>query len=78
LGLNEAERLPHVEIFHAGTARRGDALVTAGGRVLVVTATAPGMTEAAARAYEAADAIRFDGKTLRRDIALSGVRQTRL
>jgi phosphoribosylamine---glycine ligase len=52
--------------------------VTAGGRVLVVTATAPGMTEAAARAYEAADAIRFDGKTLRRDIALSGVRQTRL
>ncbi|MGH9400257.1 MAG: phosphoribosylamine--glycine ligase [Thermoanaerobaculia bacterium] len=77
-GLNKASRLPHVEIFHSGTARRGDALVTAGGRVLVVTATGPGMTEAAALAYEAADAIRFEGKTLRRDIGVSGIRQSRL
>ncbi len=46
--------------------------------MLVVTATAPGMTEAAARAYEAADTIRFEGKTLRRDIALSGIRESRL
>ena len=70
-GLNEAARLPNVEIFHSGTARNGDALVTAGGRVLVVTATAPGVAEAAARAYEAADLIAFEGKTLRRDIGLS-------
>jgi phosphoribosylamine--glycine ligase len=77
-GLNEAAHLPHVEVFHAGTAREGDAVVTAGGRVLVVTATAPGMTEAAARVYEAADVIRFEGKTLRRDIGLANVRPTRL
>ena len=60
--------MPGVELFHAGTARDGDRLVTAGGRVLVVTATAPTMTEAAARAYEAADRIQFEGKHLRRDI----------
>ncbi len=77
-GLNEAARLPHVEVFHAGTAREGNAVVTAGGRVLVVTATAPGMAEAAARVYEAADVIRFEGKTLRRDIGLVNVRPTRL
>jgi len=77
-GLNEAARLPHVEIFHAGTARDGDGVGTAGGRVLVVTATAPGMTEAAARVYDAADVIRFEGKTLRRDIGLTGVRESRL
>jgi phosphoribosylamine--glycine ligase len=77
-GLNEAARLPHVEVFHAGTARKGDAVVTAGGRVLVVTATAPGMTEAAARVYEAADVIRFEGKMLRRDIGLANVRPTQL
>ena len=70
-GLNTAARLPHVEIYHAGTAREGDAVVTAGGRVLVVTATAPGLAEAAARAYEAAETIRFEGKTLRKDIGLS-------
>ena len=40
-GLAEATRVPGVEVFHAGTARDGDRLVTAGGRVLVVTATAP-------------------------------------
>jgi phosphoribosylamine--glycine ligase len=73
-GLNEAALLPHVEVFHAGTARDGNAVVTAGGRVLVVTATASGMTEAAARAYGAADLIRFEGKTLRRDIGLANIR----
>ena len=76
-GLNEASRLPQVEIFHAGTARKGDALVTAGGRVLVVTATASGMAEASARAYEAAEIIRFEGKTLRRDIGVAGIRSSR-
>ena len=67
-GWNEAARLPSVELFHAGTGRDGDRLVTAGGRVLVVTATAPTMAEAAARAYGAADTIQFEGKHLRRDI----------
>ena len=77
-GLPEAARLPGVELFHAGTARDGDRLVTAGGRVLVVTATAASMTEAAARAYEAADRIQFEGKHMRRDIAAGGVRPSRI
>ncbi|MGE5278781.1 MAG: phosphoribosylamine--glycine ligase, partial [Acidobacteriota bacterium] len=38
-GVNDAARIPGIEIFHAGTAREGDRLITAGGRVLVVTAT---------------------------------------
>ena len=76
-GLNEAARLPSVEIFHAGTAREGDRLVTAGGRVLVVTACAPTITEAAARAYEAADVIEFEGKHVRRDIGVRPIRESR-
>jgi phosphoribosylamine--glycine ligase len=67
-GWNEAARIPSVELFHAGTGRDGDRLVTAGGRVLVVTATAPTMAEAAARAYGAADIVQFEGKHLRQDI----------
>jgi len=77
-GLAEAARMPGVELFHSGTARDGDRLVTAGGRVLVVTATAGSMTEAAVRAYEAADRIHFEGKHLRRDIAAGGVRPSRI
>jgi len=77
-GLAEAARMPGVDIFHAGTARDGDRLVTAGGRVLVVTATAVSMTEAAMRAYDAADRIHFEGKQLRRDIAAGGIRPSRI
>ena len=67
-GWHEAARAPSVELFHAGTARDGDRLVTAGGRVLVVTAAAPTMADAAARAYEAAETIQFEGKHFRGDI----------
>jgi len=77
-GLAEAARMSGVEVFHAGTARDGDRLVTAGGRVLVVTAMAASMTEAAMRAYEAADRIHFEGKQLRRDIAAGGIRPSRI
>ncbi len=77
-GLADAARMPGVELFHAGTARDGDRLITAGGRVLVVTATGASMTEAAVRAYEAADRIQFEGKHLRRDIAAGGVRPSRI
>jgi phosphoribosylamine---glycine ligase len=58
-----------VEVTHAGTAERGEEVVTAGGRVLNVTAL--GRSPAAARdaAYAAADVISFDGMQLRRDIA---------
>lgn len=77
-GLAAAAQVPNVEIFHAGTARDGDRLVTAGGRVFVVTATAPTITEAAMNAYEAASRIKFDGKHLRRDIAGSPIRPSRV
>jgi len=76
-GLSEAARMPGVEVFHAGTTRDGDRLVTAGGRVLVVTALGPTISEAAARAYEASDRIQFDGKHVRRDIGIQGSRPSR-
>ena len=65
-----------VEVTHAGTARAGDDVVTAGGRVLNVTAR--GATAAAARdaAYAAADQITFEGRQLRRDIAQRAVERT--
>jgi phosphoribosylamine---glycine ligase len=68
-GVGVAASQPGVEVFHAGTAVRDGRLVTAGGRVLNVTATGVDVAEARARAYEAADAISFDGLTRRSDIA---------
>ena len=64
-----------VYVTHAGTARdaAGD-VVTAGGRVVSVTALGHDAAEARASAYAAADMIHFDGKQLRRDIALRAVR----
>jgi len=58
-----------VVVFHAGTRREGSGFVTAGGRVLGVTARGEDVAQATARAYAAADRIRFQGKQLRRDIA---------
>jgi phosphoribosylamine--glycine ligase len=57
------------EITHAGTAERDGAIVTAGGRVLNVTALGEDRQQARQAAYAAADVITFDGKTYRRDIA---------
>jgi phosphoribosylamine---glycine ligase len=63
-----------IEITHAGTARRDDgAIVTAGGRVLNVTALGDGPGAAREAAYAAAEMIRFDGRQLRGDIALRAV-----
>jgi phosphoribosylamine---glycine ligase len=64
------ERVPgDVEVTHAGTAERDRALVTAGGRVLNVTALGGEIRSARERAYAAADMIDFEGRQLRRDIA---------
>lgn len=61
-----------VTVFHAGTARNADGqFVTAGGRVVCVTATAPTTARARERAYEAASAITFPGRIMRTDIAAS-------
>ncbi len=69
-GLEEALAVPGVEIFHAGTARRGDGLVTAGGRVLAVSGLGESFEQARANAYAAAACIFFEGKHCRLDIAL--------
>jgi phosphoribosylamine---glycine ligase len=72
-GLEKAAAL-RAEVTHAGTATDGDgAIVTAGGRVLNVTALGPDAGSARAAAYAAADVIEFDGKQLRRDIAAKAV-----
>ncbi|MBV9491722.1 MAG: phosphoribosylamine--glycine ligase [Verrucomicrobia bacterium] len=69
-GLAEAEQLADVIIFHAGTKKEGDRVLTAGGRVLGVTALADSLLSARRRAYDAAERIEFDGRYLRRDIGL--------
>ncbi len=68
-GLDEAARVEGVVVFHSGTSRRASELVTSGGRVLGVTATAGDLREALSRAYEAMSRIQFDGIYFRRDIA---------
>ena len=72
-GLDRAAAIEGVEVFHAGTARSGDAIVTAGGRVLNVTGIGADPAEARQRAYDAADLIDFEGKQMRSDIAARAV-----
>ncbi|TAD89141.1 MAG: phosphoribosylamine--glycine ligase [Alphaproteobacteria bacterium] len=67
-GLDAAGATAGVQVFHAGTKQRGDALVADGGRVLTVTATAPTLATARDRAYQALGAIQFPGGFFRRDI----------
>jgi len=67
-GLEAAARVPGVEVFHAGTSLRGGGVVTAGGRVLGVTAAGPSLREALDRAYQAMSEIDFQGMYFRRDI----------
>jgi phosphoribosylamine--glycine ligase len=74
-GLSVAAEVPGVEVFHSGSAQVGNQLVTAGGRVLGVTAAAPSLEEALARAYEAMAEIHFEGIYFRRDIGHRAVRR---
>ncbi|HEX3557691.1 MAG TPA: phosphoribosylamine--glycine ligase [Pyrinomonadaceae bacterium] len=68
-GLEEASRVPSVQIFHGGTARTEDgSYTTAGGRVLGVTATGATLDRALSRCYESASHIKWDGMHFRRDI----------
>lgn len=69
-GLEAAAQLPDVQIFHAGTRRENGAIVTAGGRVLAITALGHDVADARKRAYEAVAQIDFEGCHFRRDIAL--------
>ena len=61
------------KVFHAGTTRQEGHIVTAGGRVLCVTALGDNVRAAQKRAYEVAEAIRFDGMQLRRDIGYRAI-----
>jgi phosphoribosylamine--glycine ligase len=75
-GLDEAAARDGIEITHAGTAREGEHLVTAGGRVLNVTGLGPDAAAARERAYAAAREIGFDGRQMRSDIAARAVERT--
>jgi phosphoribosylamine--glycine ligase len=77
-GLADADAMPDVKVFHAGTAQRDGTIVTDGGRVLAVTALGNTIADAQRRAYQAMNLIHFDGMHYRRDIghrAVKGARQ---
>lgn len=71
-GLASAEQITGVKVFHAGTKRVGDEIVTSGGRVLGVSAVGPTLGMALASAYGAAERIRFDRMHYRKDIGQQG------
>jgi phosphoribosylamine--glycine ligase len=72
-GLEQAERLPDVVVFHAGTSLADGHLVTSGGRVLNVTATGHDLAEARDKAYAAVKLIHFDGMQYRTDIGMKAL-----
>jgi phosphoribosylamine--glycine ligase len=74
-GVEAAAGLPGVNVFHAGTALAGGALVTAGGRVLGVQALGADVAAAIRTAYAAVERIRFDGAHYRRDIGHHALRR---
>jgi len=68
-GIAEAEKIPGVKVFHAGTKKVDGKLVTSGGRVLGVTALGDTIAEAQKTAYQAVECIHFDSAYYRKDIA---------
>jgi phosphoribosylamine---glycine ligase len=76
-GIDEAERIYGVKVFHAGTNRRDGMYYTSGGRVLGVTARGNDLPDAVERAYDAVMKIRFEGMHYRKDIAARGLRHLR-
>ena len=75
VGVEDANAMPGVTVYHAGTALDADgSLVTAGGRVLDVTAVADTFEDARNLAYEACDKIWFEGKTYRHDIGIKAIK----
>jgi phosphoribosylamine--glycine ligase len=72
-GLKMAEENNGIFVFHSGTRRQGDGLVTDSGRVLGVTAWANDLASAVMSAYEAVNKIYFEGMHYRRDIGAKGL-----
>jgi phosphoribosylamine--glycine ligase len=75
-GLAEVAQLPDVKVFHAGTRREGNRILTDGGRVLGVTALGDTLSDAQRRAYEAVKLIRFPDAFHRKDIAERALRSS--
>jgi phosphoribosylamine--glycine ligase len=73
-GLDDVAKLSDVKVFHAGTAKSANEIVTNGGRVLGVTALGKDLKTAQAAAYAAVEKIHFDGAQFRRDIAAKALR----
>jgi phosphoribosylamine--glycine ligase len=67
-GIVEAEKSGEVKVLHAGTRREGERVLSNGGRVLGVTASADSLNEALQKVYDAAEKVRFEGSHYRRDI----------
>src|SRR5271157_4283927 len=76
-GIEEADRMYGVKVFHAGTNRRDGSYYTSGGRVLGVTARGKDLPDAVERAYDAVMKVRFDGMHYRKDIAARGLKHLR-
>ncbi len=76
-GIEEADRMYGVKVFHAGTNRRDGEYYSSGGRVLGVTARGKDLPEAVERAYDAVMKIRFEGMHYRKDIAARGLKHLR-
>ena len=76
MGLEEADKIEGVKIFHSGTTRRDGAYYTAGGRVLGVSARAADLESAVERAYAAVRKIGFENAHYRKDIAARALRKT--
>jgi phosphoribosylamine--glycine ligase len=69
------DNVSDAQVFHAGTEREGDDIVTAGGRVLGITALGSTLRESIDRAYAAVDRIHFEGMQYRKDIGAKGLRR---
>ncbi|MDO4595844.1 MAG: phosphoribosylamine--glycine ligase [Coriobacteriaceae bacterium] len=73
-GLDEADAMENVTVYHAGTKAEGDKVFTSGGRVLAVTALGDTFESARDLSYAACEKIDFEGKTLRHDIGMRALR----
>lgn len=72
-GIDKAQSMPDTQVFHCGTCRENDGVHSTGGRVLCVTAKAPNLPRAQARAYDALKKISMPHSRYRRDIGLKGI-----
>jgi len=74
-GLEEAQKIAGVKVFHAATSKRDDVYFTSGGRVVGVSARAPNLADAVQQAYAAVSLIGFEGMHYRKDIAARALKK---